>query len=102
MLVAPVGVEAMGDDHLRSASTAFLSRRQKDPDPPPNSNTGCHANLNLRRDVRKSQLGLSCGRGSPRPERVVSEDAERGAVREMALDVECVMDGGMNGQEPLG
>jgi hypothetical protein len=46
--------------------------------------------------------GSCCRRGSPRPERVVSEDAERVAGREMAVDVERVGDGGMNGQEPLG
>jgi len=44
--------------------------------------------------------GSCCGRGSPRPESVVSEDAERVAGREMALDVECVMDGMNSGPEP--
>ena len=43
-----------------------------------------------------------CGGGSPRPERFVSEDAKRAAGGEMALDVERVVDGGMNGQETLG
>src|SRR5580693_90189 len=42
------------------------------------------------------------GGGSPRPERFVSEDAKRAAGGEMALDVECVVDGGVNGQETLG
>src|SRR6202044_4278363 len=42
------------------------------------------------------------GSGSPRPERFVSEDAKRAAGGEMALDVECVVDGGVNGQETLG
>jgi len=41
------------------------------------------------------------GGGSPRPERFVSEDAERAAGCEMALDVESVLDGGVNGQEAL-
>ena len=43
------------------------------------------------------------GRGSspPRPERFVSEDAKRAAGSEMALDVERVVDGGVNGQETL-
>src|SRR5580704_6714581 len=42
------------------------------------------------------------GGGSPRPERFVWEDAKRAAGGEMALDVECVVDGGVNGQETLG
>ena len=36
---------------------------------------------------------------SPRPERLVSEDAERAAGCGMALDVDGVLDGGVNGQE---
>jgi len=31
----------------------------------------------------------------------LSEDAERAAGCEMALDVECVLDDGVNGQEAL-
>src|SRR5580704_6029431 len=46
--------------------------------------------------------GSGRGGGSPRPERLVSEDAERAAGCEMALDVERVLDGGVNRQEPLG
>ena len=42
------------------------------------------------------------GGGSPRPERFVSEDAKRAAGGKMALDVERVVDGGVNGQETLG
>ena len=42
-----------------------------------------------------------CG-GSPRPERFVSEDAKRTAGSEMTLDVERVVNGGVNGQETLG
>jgi hypothetical protein len=41
------------------------------------------------------------GGGSPRPERLVLEDAKRAAGGEMALDVERVLDGGVNGQEAL-
>ena len=43
------------------------------------------------------------GRGgsSPRPEGFLAEDAERAAGCEIALDVESVLDGGVNGQEPL-
>jgi hypothetical protein len=37
-----------------------------------------------------------------RLERFVSEDAERAARCEMALDVEGVLDGGMKGQKALG
>ena len=45
----------------------------------------------------------SCGRrGPPRPERFVSEDAERAAGGEMALDVEGVEDSGVKRQEALG
>jgi MFS family permease len=40
--------------------------------------------------------------GSPRPEGFFSEDAERAAGSDMALDVECVVDGGVNRQEALG
>ena len=46
--------------------------------------------------------GSGRGGGSPRPERFVSEDAERAAGCEMALDVERVLDGGVNRQESLG
>ena len=46
--------------------------------------------------------GSGCGRSSPRLESFFSEDAERAAGREMALDVECVLEGGMNGEESLG
>jgi hypothetical protein len=35
-------------------------------------------------------------------ERFVSEDAERAAGCELALDVESVLDGGVNRQEALG
>jgi hypothetical protein len=46
--------------------------------------------------------GSGRGGGSPRPECFVSEDTKRAAGCEMALDVECVLDGGVNRQEPLG
>ncbi len=46
--------------------------------------------------------GSGRGGGSPRPERFISEDAERAAGREMALDVKRVLDGGVNRQESLG
>jgi hypothetical protein len=46
--------------------------------------------------------GSGRGGGSPRPQRFVSEDAERVAGCEMALDVECVVDSGVNRQEALG
>jgi hypothetical protein len=38
----------------------------------------------------------------PRPEGFLSQDAERAAGREMALDIESVLDGGVNRQKPLG
>ena len=46
--------------------------------------------------------GSCCRRGSPRPERFVSQDLERAAGGEMALDVEGVEDYGVNRQELLG
>ena len=60
-----------------------------------------------RTEFGRSQLevpvfGLRRGGGSPRLERFVSEDAERAAGCEMALDVEGVVDGGVNRQEALG
>ena len=60
-----------------------------------------------RTEFGPAQFGSSSscsgrGGGSPRPERFVSEDAKRAAGGEMALDVECVVDGGVNGQETLG
>jgi hypothetical protein len=42
-------------------------------------------------------FGSRRGGGSPRLERFVSEDAKRAAGGEMALDVEGVMNGGVNG-----
>jgi hypothetical protein len=39
---------------------------------------------------------------SPRPEGFLSQDAERAAGCEMALDIESVSEGGMNGEESLG
>jgi hypothetical protein len=63
----------------------------------------CHANLNLAAGkLEKLSSDSGRGGGSPRPERFFSEDAERAAGCEMALDVECVVDGGVNGQEALG
>jgi hypothetical protein len=54
--------------------------------------------------VKIGSLSSGSGRGgsSPRPERFVSEDAKRAAGCEMALDVERVLDGGVNRQESLG
>ena len=43
-----------------------------------------------------------CGRSPPRVERFVSEDSERGAGGEVALDIESVVDGGVSGGEALG
>ncbi len=44
----------------------------------------------------------SCRRGSPCLERLASEDPVCLTGSEMALDVECVEDSGVNGQEALG
>ena len=47
-----------------------------------------HTNLNLRREVGKSRLGLMVPSRTPRPKRFLSEDVERVAEVEMALDVQ--------------
>ena len=68
-------------------------------DEPPRT---CHNNLALAK--RKSEgLGSSSGRCSRPPilQRFASEDAERVAGNKMALNVERILDGGVNGQEPL-
>jgi hypothetical protein len=55
-------------------------------------------------EARCLEGALASGRagGSPRPERFVSEDTKRAAGCEMTLDVERVVNGGVNGQEALG
>jgi hypothetical protein len=65
------------------------------------------AGLVTRTEFGRAQFGSpnsdSCrGGGLPRPVRFVSEDAERAAGRQMALDVESVLDRGVNGQKALG
>jgi hypothetical protein len=55
-----------------------------------------------RAKIGKPSSDSGHGGGSPCPERFVSEDAERAAGCEMALDVESVLDGGVNRQEALG
>jgi hypothetical protein len=53
---------------------------------------------------RKSEgLGSSSGRCRRPPilQRFASEDAERVAGNKMALKVERILDGGVNGQKPL-
>ena len=58
----------------------------------------CHANFRWPCASWRSRIRFSGRRGgSPRPERFLSEDAERAAGRQMALDVESVLDRGMNG-----
>ena len=73
----------------------------------PNSSGNPPEGAVTRTEFGRAQFGSpsSCsgrGGGSPCPERFVSEDAKRAAGGEMALDVECVVDGGVNGQETLG
>ena len=46
-------------------------------------------------------MNSSRGGCPPIPEGFASEGAERVAGNKMALDVEGVLDGGVNGQEPL-
>ena len=55
-----------------------------------------------RLNIGELDSDSGCGGGSPRPESFFSEDAERAAGCEMALEVESVLDGGVNGQEALG
>jgi outer membrane protein assembly factor BamB len=51
----------------------------------------------------RSRLAELCrGRCSPGRESLLSKDAKRGSRYEVALDVERIVDGGMNGQEALG
>jgi hypothetical protein len=57
--------------------------------------------LKLGRANFRGRFSSCRGSGSPRPQGVLSEDAERAAGCEMALDVESVLDGGVNGQEAL-
>ena len=63
---------------------------------------GCHVNLAPAR-TRVEGLGSCSGRSRRPPilKPFASESAERVAGNEMALDVERVLDCGMNGQEPL-
>jgi hypothetical protein len=51
------------------------------------------------RSVEKPSSGSGRGSGSPRPERFLSEDAERAAGCEMGLGVEGAVDSGVNRQE---
>jgi hypothetical protein len=69
-------------------------------DEPDHFERPCHANLSHEDWSPNSRSGR--GSSSPRPEGFLSEDAERTAGCEMALDVESVLDGGVNGQEALG
>ena len=62
----------------------------------------CHENV-VSAEGKSEELGLDSSRGCcpPIPEGFASEGAERVAGNKMALDVEGVLDGGVNGQEPL-
>jgi hypothetical protein len=67
------------------------------PEPP----RGCHVNLELaEREVEGLALVQAAVAPSTR-KRFASESAERVAGNEMALDVEWVLNCGMNRQEPL-
>ena len=57
----------------------------------------------LRPTESRKGLGLNSSRGrcQPIPQGFASEGAERVAGNKMALDVEGVLDGGVNRQEPL-
>jgi hypothetical protein len=63
----------------------------------------CHAKPNLARaKIGSPNSGSGRGGGSPRLESVFSEEAERAAGCEMTLDIEGVVNGGVNRQESLG
>jgi len=73
----------------------------------PRRSTSMRCGTVTRTEFGRAQSGspsLASGRGgsSPHLERFVSQDAERAAGGEMALDVEGVLDSGVNGQEALG
>jgi hypothetical protein len=64
------------------------------------TNRACHENLALaERKSARANLGRS--RRPPVLQRFASESAERVAGKKMALNVERIVDGGVNGQEPL-
>jgi hypothetical protein len=54
-----------------------------------------------RREVLEVRFRSGGGRGLPRPERLLSDSAERAAGYEVALKVEVVVDGCVNRQEAL-
>ena len=62
----------------------------------------CHEKLSLAAQIFVGRFGSCRGGGSPRRKGLLAKDAERAAGYEMALDVESVVDGGVNGQEALG
>jgi hypothetical protein len=67
-----------------------------------NVETALSRKLNLvARRLESPSLDSGCGSSSPRLESFFSEDAERAAGCEMALDVESVLDDGVNGQKAL-
>jgi hypothetical protein len=57
----------------------------------------CHENLILAAQIFAGRFGSCRGSGSPRPKGFLAKDTERAAGCEMALDVESVLDGGVNG-----
>ncbi len=61
----------------------------------------CHENGIWPRTIGSPSSSSGRGDGSPSPERLFSEGAERVTGCEMALDVEGVVDGGVNRQEAL-
>jgi hypothetical protein len=84
-----------------------LSQQRRDSGVPHESARTAVGALSREPNLAARRLGIpssgsGCGGGSPRPERFVSEDPERVAGCEMALDVEGVEDSGVNGQEALG
>jgi hypothetical protein len=63
----------------------------------------CHANqIWPAGKIGSPNLGSGCGGSLPRPESIFSEDAESPTGCEMALDVESVLDDGVNRREALG
>src|SRR5271166_4799892 len=87
-----------------SASGAmFCCRRRSVSAPSDKKATGAVTRTEFGRlQLEVPVFGLRRGGVSPRLERFFSEDAERAAGCEMALNVEGVVDGGVNRQEALG
>ena len=96
--IAGVEVDVGDSEH----ALCFDQKRQVEQEPRLASNAGLSRELGSGR-TRVEGLGSCSGRSRSPPilKRFASESAERIAGNEMTLDVERVLDCGVNGQEPL-